>query len=153
MIQRIQTVYWFLAALMACMMLPFEWMQLIVADGDYTFAASGISKITSGAVDTVVNGIPLMVYIIAYAVLNLVIIFLYKNRILQARLTTIAIILAIGLYAVIAFYRYMSFNVDVVSTNFNYPLLFPLVSLFFDYLAQRGVIKDEIKVRSLDRIR
>lgn len=153
MIQRIQTVYWFLAALMACMMLPFEWMQLIVADGDYTFAASGISKITSGAVDTVVNGIPLMVYIIAYAVLNLVIIFLYKNRILQTRLTTIAIILAIGLYAVIAFYRYMSFNVDVVSTNFNYPLLFPLVCLFFDYLAQRGVIKDEIKVRSLDRIR
>lgn len=153
MIQRIQTVYWFLAALMACMMLPFEWMQLIVADGDYTFAASGISKITSGAVDTVVNGIPLMVYIIAYAVLNLVIIFLYKNRILQARLTTIAIVLAIGLYAVIAFYRFMSFNVDVVSTNFNYPLLFPLVSLFFDYLAQRGVIKDEIKVRSLDRIR
>lgn len=153
MIQRIQTVYWFLAALMACMMLPFEWMQLIVADGDYTFAASGISKITSGAVDTVVNGIPLMVYIIAYAVLNLVIIFLYKNRILQTRLTTIAIILAIGLYAVIAFYRFMSFNVDVVSTNFNYPLLFPLVCLFFDYLAQRGVIKDEIKVRSLDRIR
>jgi len=153
MIQRIQTVYWFLAALMACMMLPFEWMQLIVADGDYTFAASGISKITSGAVDTVVNGIPLMVYIIAYAVLNLVIIFLYKKRILQARLTTIAIILAIGLYAVIAFYRYMSFNVDVVSTNYNYPLLFPLVCLFFDYLAQRGVIKDEIKVRSLDRIR
>ncbi|MBO7595826.1 MAG: DUF4293 family protein, partial [Bacteroidales bacterium] len=60
MIQRIQTVYWFLAALMACMMLPFEWMQLIVADGDYTFAASGISRITSGAVDTVVNGIPLI---------------------------------------------------------------------------------------------
>ncbi|MBO4372728.1 MAG: DUF4293 domain-containing protein [Bacteroidales bacterium] len=153
MIQRIQTVYWFLAALMACMMLPFEWMQLIVADGDYTFTAAGISHISNGASEPVVNGIPLIIYIIAFALLNLVIIFLYKKRVLQARLTTIAILLSIGLYAVIALYRYMSFTADVVSSNLNYPLLFPLVCLFFDYLAQRSVIKDEIKVRSLDRIR
>ena len=153
MIQRIQTVYWFLAAVAMCLMLPFEWMQLIVADGDYAFTASGISRVTGGANETVVNGIPLIVYIIAFALLNLVIIFLYKKRVLQARLTTIAISLSIGFYAVIALYRYMSFTADVVSSGFNYPLLFPLVSLVFDYLAQRGVIKDEIKVRSLDRIR
>ncbi|MBP5368471.1 MAG: DUF4293 domain-containing protein [Bacteroidales bacterium] len=153
MIQRIQTVYWFLAALMACMMLPFEWMQLIVADGDYSFAASGISKVAGNASEPIVNGIPLIIYIIAVALLNLVIIFLYKKRVLQARLTTIAILLSIGLYAVIALYRYMSFTADVISSNLNYPLLFPLVCLFFDYLAQRSVIKDEIKVRSLDRIR
>ena len=153
MIQRIQTVYWFLAAVAMCLMLPFEWMQLIVADGDYAFTASGISRVTGGANETVVNGIPLIVYIIAFALLNLVIIFLYKKRVLQARLTTIAIILSVGLYAVIALFRYMSFTEEVVASNFNYPLLFPLVSLVFDYLAQRGVIKDEIKVRSLDRIR
>ncbi len=154
MIQRIQTVYWFLAALAMCMMLPFDWMQLIVADGDYQFSAAGISRnIVGGGVQNVISGIPLIVYISAFAVLNLVIIFLFKKRILQIRLTTIAIILAVCFYGVIAFFRYMSFTEEVVQSYFSYPLLFPFVSAVFDVWAQRGVFKDEQKIRSLDRIR
>ncbi|MBR4214613.1 MAG: DUF4293 domain-containing protein [Bacteroidales bacterium] len=153
MIQRIQSVYWFLAAVAACMMLPFEWMQLIVTDGDYEFAASGINRISGTEIQNVISGIPLITYIAAFAVFNIVIIFLYKNRMLQARLSTIAIILALGLYGVIAFYRYMSFNAEVVASSFNWPLLLPLVSLVCDFWAQRGAVKDEMKVRSLDRIR
>ena len=153
MIQRIQTVYWFLAALAMCMMLPFEWMQLVVADGDYQFTASGISRMVNGEYQNVISGIPLIVYISAFALFNLVIIFLYNKRMLQIRLTTIAIILAVCFYGVIAFFRYMSFTEEVVASYFNYPLLFPILSAVFDIWAQRGVFKDEQKIRSLDRIR
>ena len=153
MIQRIQTVYWFLAALAMCMMLPFEWMQLVVADGDYQFTASGISRMVNGEYQNVISGIPLIVYISAFALFNLVIIFLYNKRMLQIRLTTIAIILAVCFYGVIAFFRYMSFTEEVVASYFNYPLLFPILSVVFDIWAQRGVFKDEQKIRSLDRIR
>ena len=153
MIQRIQTVYWFLAAVAMCMMLPFNWMQLIVADGDYQFSATGISRILDGGIQNVISGIPLIVYIAAFAALNLVIIFLFKNRVLQARLSTIAIILAVCFYGVIALFRYMSFTEQVVASNLNYPLLFPLVAAVLVYCGQRGAVKDEVKVRSLDRIR
>jgi len=149
MIQRQQTIWWFLIGVFAVLMLFFDWMTLFVTDGNYTLSSAGIVK--DGA--TVIPGTMLTVYLILEAVFNIVIIFLYKKRILQSRLTIISIILSLGTYGLVALYRYMSFTEEVTSTNFNWPLVLPLISAILGIMAFRHVLLDEAKVRSLDRLR
>lgn len=149
MIQRQQTIWWFLIGVFAVLMLFFDWMTLFVTDGNYTLSSAGIVK--DGA--TVIPGTMLTVYLILEAVFNIVIIFLYKKRILQSRLTIISIILSLGTYGLVALYRYMSFTEEVTSTNFNWPLVLPLISAILGVMAYRHVLLDEAKVRSLDRLR
>ncbi|MBQ5550324.1 MAG: DUF4293 domain-containing protein [Bacteroidales bacterium] len=149
MIQRQQTIWWFLIGVFAVLMLFFDWMTLFVTDGNYTLSSAGIAK--DGA--TVIPGTMLTVYLILEAVFNIVIIFLYKKRILQSRLTIISIVLSLGTYGLVALYRYMSFTEEVTSTNFNWPLVLPLISAILGVMAFRHVLMDEAKVRSLDRLR
>jgi len=149
MIQRQQTIWWFLIGVFAVLMLFFDWMTLFVTDGNYTLSSSGILK--DGA--AVIPGTMLTVYLIVEAVFNFVIIFLYKKRILQSRLTIISIVLSLGTYGLVALYRYMSFTEEVTSTNFNWPLILPLISAILGIMAFRHVLLDEAKVRSLDRLR
>ena len=150
MIQRQQTIWWFLIGVFAVLMLFFDWMTLFVTDGNnYTISSSGILKDGSAVID----GTMLTVYLIVEAVFNFVIIFLYKKRILQSRLTIISIVLSLGTYGLVALYRYMSFTEEVTSTNFNWPLILPLISAILGIMAFRHVLMDEAKVRSLDRLR
>ena len=150
MIQRQQTIWWFLIGVFAVLMLFFDWMTLFVTDGNnYTISSSGILK--DGA--AVIDGTMLTVYLIVEAVFNFVIIFLYKKRILQSRLTIISIVLSLGTYGLVAFYRYMFCPDVVTSTHFNWPLVLPLISAILGVMAYRHVLMDEAKVRSLDRLR
>ena len=149
MIQRQQTIWWFLIGVFAVLMLFFDWMTLFVTDGNYTLSSAGIVK--DGA--TVIPGTMLTVFLIVEAVFNIVIIFLYKKRILQSRLTIISIILSLGTYGLVALYRYMFISEAVTSTNFNWPLVLPLISAILGVMAFRHVLMDEAKVRSLDRLR
>ncbi|MBQ5576991.1 MAG: DUF4293 domain-containing protein [Bacteroidales bacterium] len=149
MIQRQQTIWWFLIGVFAVLMLFFDWMTLFVTDGNYTLSSAGIVK--NGA--TVIPGTMLTVYLILEAVFNIVIIFLYKKRILQSRLTIISIVLSLGTYGLVALYRYMFISEAVTSTNFNWPLVLPLISAILGVMAYRHVLMDEAKVRSLDRLR
>ena len=47
----------------------------------------------------------------------------------------------------------MSFEGEITSTNWNFPLILPVINTILSVLAWRGVVKDEAKVRSLDRLR
>jgi len=149
MIQRIQTIYWLLIGVLFILMIPFPWMSIVVSDGDYLFSACGITK---GA-ETVITGWPFMVYLIGMAVLNFVIIFLFKKRILQSKLSFISLIMCLGFYAPILMYRYMSFEGEVMSTNFSWPLILPLINAILSFMGWRAALNDEAYVRSLDRLR
>lgn len=149
MIQRIQTIYWFLIGVFFILMIPFDWMSFVLANGDYLFSANGITK---GA-DTVITGWPLMVYLIAMAALNFVIIFLFKKRILQSKLSMISIVMCLGFYAVMLMYRYMSFEDEVMNANYYWPLILPLINAILSFMGWRAALNDEAYVRSLDRLR
>ncbi len=149
MIQRIQTIFWFIVAVLFIVMIPNDWMKIIATDGDYNFSALGVFK----ADNQIITDIPLIIYLAMMAVLNIVIIFLYKKRILQARLTIISIILTLCFYLLVLMYRYMSFEGEITATNWNFPLILPVINVILSVLAWRGAVKDEAKVRSLDRLR
>ena len=120
----------------------------IASGGDYyIFSAKGI---TSGE-DVIFNGLPITIFIGLITVLHLIIIFLYKKRILQIRLLAFTIVLLIGLTGLIIYFLYAGF--DKVNVVFKIPTVIPLVAVILDYLAIRAIGKDEALVRSINRIR
>lgn len=89
----------------------------------------------------------------AVPVLSFAIIFMYKSRKNQLRLTGLLILLIILLIAATAFFAYsviQSRDAELVSW---YKLILPLLMLAASFLAFRGIRKDENLVRSYDRLR
>jgi hypothetical protein len=91
------------------------------------------------------------------AIVPLVTLFLFKKRLLQIRLCAVNIVLLLGTLIFIAIYYYLGsrffaeFSYEV--RGFKIAAIFPLLSLVLTYLAARAIFKDEMLVRSLDRIR
>ncbi|HZH70904.1 MAG TPA: DUF4293 domain-containing protein [Mariniphaga sp.] len=147
MIQRIQTVYIFIAAVLTALLLGLDFAELAVNGEWYIFNSGGISD----GENVIYNGLPLMVFIILITLLHLVAVFMYKKRILQIRLLSFTIILLLGLLGILFYFLHSGFeNIDVA---YKVPMAFPLIAVILDYLAIRAIGRDEALVRSLDRIR
>jgi len=147
MIQRIQTIFIFLAAVLTAALLKLKFADLLVGDKLYQFTARGI---ISGE-EIKYNGWPVMGFIGLITLIHLIVIFLYKKRILQIRILGFSIILLLGLTGVLFYFMYAGF--DQISVVFKIPMAFPLIAVILDYLAIRSIGKDEALIRSLNRIR
>jgi len=108
--------------------------------------------ITEEGVTTPINTqLSIMLFGIGICALNIIIIFLYKNRMLQIRFCIYNIMFLIGLTGVILFVMY---NLDnILTISFRLPIVFPVVSAILHYLAFRGIRKDELLIQSLNRLR
>ena len=147
MIQRIQTLYLLLAEILVASLFKFDFAELAVNGEVYVFNISGISK-----GDTVIfDSLPILLFVGLILVLHLVIIFMYKKRIRQIRITVFTIILLLGLLGVMFYFSYAAFDDSKIA--YKIPMSFPLLAILFDYLAIRGIGKDEALIRSMDRIR
>lgn len=141
MIQRIQTVWLFLAALvMAC----------IFYFPVYKFSSPTQLPMTIGNdfVGIILAGISI--------VLSLVTIFRFKNRKNQVGLTWLNILVTIGLQAWL-FFKVTNFRNDPANSTlqgyFWIGMFLPLVTLILLFMAKSGIRKDEKLVKSLDRLR
>jgi hypothetical protein len=147
MIQRIQTVYLFIAAVLIALLLVLDFAELAVNGQMYIFNAYGI---ISGD-QMIFNGLPVMGFIGLITLLHIAVIFMYKNRIRQIRVLAFTIILLLGLLGLMFYFLYAGFeNAEVA---YKIPMTFPLIAAILDYLAIRAIGKDEALVRSLNRIR
>jgi len=147
MIQRIQTVYIFTAALLTGLLLKLDFAELAVKGELYIFNANGI--ISDDQV--LFNGLPILGFIGLITLLHLIIIFLFKKRILQIRILGFTMVLLLGLVGVMLYFLYAAFEgAEVV---FKIPIVFPVIAFILDYLAIRAIGKDEALIRSLNRIR
>jgi lysylphosphatidylglycerol synthetase-like protein (DUF2156 family) len=78
--------------------------------------------------------------------------FLYRKRILQMRLNIYNSILLATLQGFVIYYMVSGVEQDMKFV-FAIQSVFPVVSLVLSILAIRGILKDELLVRSLNRIR
>lgn len=136
MLQRIQTIYLFLAALVSAGLI-FVFNIGENAAGEAVFAQDIL----------VVFGL-----FLASAALSLVTIFLFKNRKLQfvlGRLNIILNLILLGLFV------YWSLNVSGESniSEKGIGMLIPIISIVFLVLANKAIKKDEDLVKSVDRLR
>ena len=147
MIQRIQTVYLFISALLIASLMKLKFADLSVNDEIYTFVARGIYN----GENLVFNGLAIFIFIGLVALLHFAVIFLYKKRILQIRILVFTIVLLLGLFGMFFYFTYAGFTDAKVA--FKVPVVFPVVAAILDFLAIRAIGKDEALVRSLNRIR
>ncbi len=146
MIQRIQTLYLLAVVALGIALVWLPVLQLVTPDGQlYELTALG------GAPLQGLWGLTITTVLIP--VMALVDIFLYRRRILQARLNIFTVMLCLGYYGVLAIYVWlakMSLAADWYLTVWT---SFPLVSLILTLMATRRILKDEALVRAADRIR
>lgn len=151
MIQRIQTVYLLLAA--ACtaisLLMPagvfhqegipvadFYNLCLIHADGTRSYAPWA-----------------LFLLLALSSVGSAAAIFLYKHRMLQVRACVFCGILLIGYYAVWGVFVKVLANRYDADYSLHWAVALPAVALILLWLAFRGIMKDELLIRSLNRLR
>ena len=149
MIQRIQTIYLLLvtAVLIASLCLPVGY--LVGADAAmYTFKPLGLQ------VGEVFNstwgmfGILLLSTIISFAT-----IFLFKNRVLQIRMSIFNSLLLVGYYlSFLAFLFVLKEDLNA-SYRIEWSLCLPLVAIVLNILALRAIGRDELMVKAADRLR
>lgn len=147
MIQRIQTVYLLLSAILLGMLFQLNLADITAGGEMYLFNIQGIFKGT----DKVFNGLPLMMFLSLILLLHVYVIFNYRNRIRQMRILGFSIILLVGMTGLLLYFAWSGFKGATVS--FRIPVVFPIVAAILDYLAIRGIGKDEALIRSIDRLR
>ncbi|MGQ7870304.1 DUF4293 domain-containing protein [Sunxiuqinia sp. sy24] len=147
MIQRIQTLYMFIAAVLIGSLFGLPFAEIVANNELFLFNIKGISQ--NG--ELVNNGLPIMLFIGLILLLHVVAIFLYKKRVTQMRVLTFTIILLLGLFGMFYFFTYYDFKGADIS--FKLSVVFPLIAIVMDYLAIRNIGKDEALIRSVNRIR
>ena len=150
MIQRIQTLYLLAVVVLGVLLCCFSPVQFLPAEGVEYVSLMPFSKW------------PLAVISVAIPLLALVDIFLFKHRLLQARLNIVNVVLCLGYYALLALY--VAFVVKGYETIDGVALTeaawylnvwagLPLVCIVLSMMATRRILKDEALVRAADRIR
>ena len=157
MIQRIQTLYLLLVVVLGTLLCFFSPVQFLLPEATEYVALHAFDKW------------PLAVMSIAIPLLALVIIFLFKRRLLQARLNIVNVILCLGYYAMLALYvafivkGYEPLNLEAgafspgelegIQWYLNVWAAIPLVNIVLTMMATRRILKDEALVRAADRLR
>ncbi len=136
MIQRIQTIYLLLVALVSGL-LPVFFSLWVNAEGSEVYAYE----------DSL-----LTIVFLSSAALAVVSIFLFKNRKNQFVINRLNIILNLFL---LGFFVYRSLNLsgETVVSEKGIGMLTPVFSIVFLVLANRAIKKDEDLVKSVDRLR
>ncbi|MDY0098067.1 MAG: DUF4293 domain-containing protein [Bacteroidales bacterium] len=155
MIQRIQTIYLILTALLPGIFLKGSFLKFINNSGDtYSLYLNGVVKNSAMVGAEAVNKVPPLGILLALIpVLSTACILLYRKRKLQMKFSLVLILLAFLLIIVTAWqgYRIAAEYGALLQPGIN--MVFPLLILFFAGMAYRSIKKDEDLVRSYDRLR
>lgn len=153
MIQRIQTIYLLLAAVLAGVCLCGNIGYLISPEG------AVVADLTNLRITTLADGESRYQLWALSAVLGITIvlqlfgIFLFKARALQMRLCSFCMILLVGWYLAYAAFAWLLASDLEASFRPSFFAAIPAVNLILMYLSFRGIWKDEMLVKSLDRLR
>ncbi|MCE2612812.1 DUF4293 domain-containing protein [Flavobacteriaceae bacterium D16] len=135
MIQRIQTVYLIITAIISGL-LPF-WLPLWKEEGNAFYAQQTLW---------------ISIVFLAVAIFALIAVFLYKNRKNQFVLNRLNLILNLFLLGFFV-YRSLSLSGETAVSEKGIGMLIPIFSIVFLALSNKAIKKDEDLVKSVDRLR
>jgi len=139
MLQRIQTIWLFLAAVCAFLGFEFAFYSGTISENDIV---NGFKKLNG------TSNVQLIVATTAVAVVALLAIFLYKNRKLQLRLCLAGILLE----AILIFLYYTEVKKFTAGT-YSLAALLQACTLLFFVMAARGIRNDEKIIKESSRLR
>ncbi len=131
MIQRIQTVLLFIAAVLLTCMFFYPFINFGEGQIHYT------------------DSLAMTVLLVVSTVISYINIFFYKKRTRQIRLCIFNCLVLLGFQGYIAYYIFTMGNGAV----FSLTAAFPLIAGIFTVLALRYIARDEAMVKALSRLR
>ena len=149
MIQRIQTLYLLAVVALGILLLWLPVVQLVTPE-EMDLQLWELSAL-GGAPLQGIWGLTFTTVLIP--LLALIDIFLFKKRLLQARLNIFTVLLCLGYYGVLAIYIWQAKLALGVEWHILPWASFPLICLVLTMMATRRILKDEALVRAADRIR
>ncbi|MDB5020560.1 MAG: hypothetical protein JWQ28_1687 [Pedobacter sp.] len=152
MIQRIQTIWLFLATLVTLLLLLIPIVTKQANGTDYWIVATGLYQKNQQGITKMESFLPLIICTIATSIISLANIFNYTNRKLQKKLALINIVFIVGLSFWI-FQAAKKIPGGIDNASYNLGAFFPLLAIIFLFLAVGGISRDEKLVRSADRLR
>ncbi len=157
MIQRVQTIYLFLAVLSAIITFFVPYANFYSGDvklGEY--AMFGVFNVQSDVLEmSSPFAFPAWVFGILAVLAPVAAILLFKNRPVQLRVARLTYLVNLSYWVYLIFA--IDATADQVFTNadvlHNAGFYLPIIAAVFAFLGVRGIKKDEALVKSLDRIR
>ena len=151
MIQRIQSVYWLVitALLVVTMLSPVGFFTQAGGAVDDVLKPLGLTMADGGYQRTW----GLFGILLLNVVVSLSTIFLFRNRMLQVRMSVFSALLKIGYYVAVGVFIYMLQSDLEASFRPGWAMALPFVCIILNYLAFRATYADEIMVRAADRLR
>ena len=161
MIQRIQSVYLFLSAVLLTLMFFFPIAEIKGDTAVYVFSSFGFLENGNTLVDgvgilTILQPtIPIYMWVALNIMLLALSLMLFKKRAVQLKLNRLIFLLTMGLVAYIFFEsdRFATSLSGQIHLIYKASVYFAIATLPFLFLANRGIKKDENLIKSLDRIR
>ncbi|MCE5178075.1 MAG: DUF4293 domain-containing protein [Porphyromonadaceae bacterium] len=150
MLQRIQTLFLLLAAA----------AMLVASVTPLAFFMYNEDKVVFEAIGIYLNEVlndstwGLFALGMVSSVLSLITVFLYKQRMLQIRLSVFNAMLMIGFYLYFGFILYNLFPVENLAfQKVGVGLIMPVIAIILTILAIRKIGADEALIKSLNRLR
>ncbi len=151
MLQRVQSIYLLIAVILLVFSLCLPIGEFIGENGSLVgiFKPNGIFQ----PGDICHNTWGLFTLLALAAAITLCTIFLFRNRILQIRITIFNTILLIGYYIVLVIFVQKLKNEFVAFFQLDFALCLPAIAIILNYLAIRAIHHDELLVKASDRLR
>ncbi|HAC20959.1 MAG: DUF4293 domain-containing protein [Tannerellaceae bacterium] len=154
MIQRVQTLYLFIVAILMLSLNFVSLAELISPDAVYKFDVFGAYTALTAESTLVYPTWGLFIINTLIVLLSFVAIFMFKKRMLQMRVVIYSSIFLVAFYGLFyGFYWMTKEQLGIVNMHIGIPLAFPAISLILNVMTIRNIRADEALVRSLNRIR
>ena len=153
MIQRIQSVYLFVTAVLTVCLFVLPYVAIGNAFLMFNVTVFRLSPEVPGMQATTM--LPLTAITLCAAVLCLIAIFMYGNRTRQMKVVKLNIVLQAVLLIGMVAYLFGIKNTMGASVTFSpkFAFAFPVISIVLLFLAYRGIKADDDLVKSADRLR
>jgi hypothetical protein len=151
MIQRIQTLFLLAVVILSGLLLTGN--LLIMDSGSGTLFTISFQGLGEEGGEIIQRLWPLSFLLALVPVLALVSIFIYRKRSTQMRVTMITLLLSLGTLFLGAFYVIMFDRKIDVTIIWKIKVVFPLISAILAWLAHRAILRDDLRVKSYDRLR
>ena len=152
MLQRSQTLFLLGAFVLSILLLTGPLARFTLEGSEYVLKHTGLSDAEGARVALATW--PLTVYFVLVALLSFLVIFFYRNRMRQMRITVFLILLNAGMVGMMFYYVAVArHELDGAITVHLWRFIVPPISMILLYLAFRRIRRDELLVKAYDRIR
>ncbi len=153
MIQRVQSLFLLFAIISSALMVFMPFSQMMTADGELLkLYCTGLHNIPQESL--IYNAWPLCVLTVVTGLISFVSIIIFQRRVLQMRFCVYNILLSLAQFILLLFYFFKfkrEFGTDLHS--FSFTIILPLVNIILIFQAFRAIRRDDILIKSYDRLR